>query len=311
MEPPLYTVKFYDINNKIVSEQEVYKGKSATAPTLGNVGDKVFSGWDKEFSSVQSDLDVYPIYGDKEKFTVTFLDENGNVLKTQEVVSGKSATAPTVPTREDTIFDKWDKSFSNVTENLTVTAIYRAKNIYTVTFNDYSGLQLGTTSVKEGNTAVAPTTPTREGYTFKGWSSSLSDITSNKTVTAQYTANGGNNVLDISYKLNGNGTVTVTIAMTGTVRFCGMEGYITVPSNMAYKSHSDGSGMTSNYTDGKIYFMYVSGNGKNVTSNTTLVTITFAYTGSVADLAVTISDIYDQDYNTVQYKVIGQKLKFE
>jgi len=311
VEPPIYKVRFYDINNKLVSEQEVYKNKSAKAPDLSDVGDQVFNGWDKDFSSVQSDLEVHAVYGDKEKFTVTFLDENGNVLKTEQVVSGKSATAPATPTREDTIFEKWDKSFTKVTENITVTAVYRKKNTYTVTFKDYSGTTLGTASVKEGDTAVAPVTPIREGYKFTGWSSSLSNVKSNKTVTAQYSFEGGNNVLDIAYKLNGNGTVTVTISMKGTVKFCGMEGYITVPSGMTYKSHTDGSGMTSNYSDGKIYFMFVSGNGQNVTSSTTLLTVTFAYTGTSADLVMTISDIYDQAYNTVQYKVIGQKLKLE
>ncbi len=59
-----------------------------------------------------------------ETFTVTFVDYDGTILKTETVESGKSATAPASPTREGYAFSGWDKSFENVTSNLTVTALY-------------------------------------------------------------------------------------------------------------------------------------------------------------------------------------------
>jgi len=61
---------------------------------------------------------------DVETFTVTFVDHDGTVLKTETVESGKSATAPDAPVREGYEFLGWDKSFDNVTEDLTVTARY-------------------------------------------------------------------------------------------------------------------------------------------------------------------------------------------
>ena len=57
-------------------------------------------------------------------YTVTFKDHDGKVLKTQKVESGKAATAPANPTREHYNFAGWDKSFSNVTSDLVVTATY-------------------------------------------------------------------------------------------------------------------------------------------------------------------------------------------
>ena len=57
-------------------------------------------------------------------FTVTFVDFDGRVLKTETVESGKSATAPADPTRDGYVFTGWDKSFVGVTSNLTVTALY-------------------------------------------------------------------------------------------------------------------------------------------------------------------------------------------
>lgn len=59
-----------------------------------------------------------------ETFTVTFVDFDGTVLKTETVESGKSATAPADPTRTGYAFAGWDAAFDNITGDLTVTATY-------------------------------------------------------------------------------------------------------------------------------------------------------------------------------------------
>ena len=61
VEPPLYTVTFYDNNNNVIDVQEVYKGKGAKAPTAPEVTDKVFVKWDKDITNVISNLSVYPV----------------------------------------------------------------------------------------------------------------------------------------------------------------------------------------------------------------------------------------------------------
>ena len=119
-------------------------------------------------------------------YTVTFKDYDGTVLKTQTVESGKSATAPSNPTRAGYDFTGWDVNFSNITSNLTVTAQYSIKT-YTVTFKDHDGTTLKTQTVTHGNAAIAPSDPTRDGYDFTGWDKSFNNITSDLTVTAQYT----------------------------------------------------------------------------------------------------------------------------
>ncbi len=61
----------------------------------------------------------------KKTYTVTFVDFDGTVLKTEgNIGAGGSATPPDTPVREGYAFVGWDKEFSNVTENLTVTAVY-------------------------------------------------------------------------------------------------------------------------------------------------------------------------------------------
>lgn len=59
---------------------------------------------------------------DTTPYTVTFVDYDGTVLKTETVISGNSATAPNAPSRTGYEFIGWDKNFTNITNNLTVTA---------------------------------------------------------------------------------------------------------------------------------------------------------------------------------------------
>ena len=310
VEPPLYTVTFYDNNNNVIDTQEVYKGKGAKAPTAPEVADKVFVGWDKDYDNVTSDLELHPVYTNAAEYTVTFKDADGTILKTEKVISGHSATAPTAPTKSDKIFTGWDKSFSRVMSDLVVTAQYREKNTYTVTFKDYSGRVIDTVSVKEGDDATAPSNPKRDGYTFSGWSSSIKNVTSNLTVTAKYTLQSASNVFDISYKMNSNNTITVTFAVKGSVKFCGMEGYVDVPTGLTYESLTQGDGATANFKDGKIYFMFASNNGQNVTKETIIMTVTFKYSTSLASVTLNtvVSDIYDQNYTPVSHKIVGKEL---
>jgi uncharacterized membrane protein len=131
------------------------------------------------------------------------------------------------------------------------------------------------------------------------------------TVTAQYSLISASNVLDVSYKINSNNTVTVTFAITGNVNFCAMQGYVDVPTGLTFQSLTQGDGATANFADGKIYFMFASNNGQNVTKTTTLMTVTFAYTGDFNDatLNTVVEDIYDQNYVKVDYIVVGGEIK--
>ena len=60
---------------------------------------------------------------------------------------------------------------------------------YSVTFTDWDGTVLSTQQVLHGSAATAPANPTREGYTFNGWSTDFSNVTSDLTVIAQYSIN--------------------------------------------------------------------------------------------------------------------------
>ncbi len=57
---------------------------------------------------------------------------------------------------------------------------------YTVTFLDWDGTVLSVQEVDYGAAAQAPADPVREGYSFTGWDVDFSSVTSDLTVTAQY-----------------------------------------------------------------------------------------------------------------------------
>ena len=120
------------------------------------------------------------------EYTVTFVDWNGAILKTEQVEKGHSATAPADPSRNGYTFIGWDKDFSNVQSDMTVTAQYKPIVKYTVTFLDWDGIILKREQVKEGGSATAPANPQRNGYTFIGWDKDFSNVHADMTVTAQY-----------------------------------------------------------------------------------------------------------------------------
>ena len=126
-------------------------------------------------------------------YTVTFYDWNSAVLKTQTVKQGESATAPTPPIREGYTFTGWDKDFTNVQYDMSTWATYTKNSqpvtTYTVKFCDWNGTVLKTQTVQPGQSATAPTAPTREGYTFSGWDKVFTNVQGDLFVYAMYTQN--------------------------------------------------------------------------------------------------------------------------
>ena len=185
-EKLVYTVTFKADDDQIGETQNVNFGESATAPTAPEKTGYDFKGWDKTFNNVTSDLIVNAVYEVK-SFTVRFLDYDGFVFKTQKVNYNEAATAPDDPTREGYVFKGWDLDFSNITSNKDVTAEYD-EAYFTVTFM-YGTTQIDTMQVKYGEGATAPTDlPVITGYEFSAWDKDFSNITTDLTVSAYYTA---------------------------------------------------------------------------------------------------------------------------
>ncbi|NLL19306.1 MAG: InlB B-repeat-containing protein [Clostridia bacterium] len=84
------------------------------------------------------------------KYTVTFKDHDGTVLKTEMVEHSEAATALENPNRDGYEFTGWDKEFANVTEDLIITAMYKIAK-YKISFSVTPGDATIVVSDSEGN----------------------------------------------------------------------------------------------------------------------------------------------------------------
>jgi parallel beta-helix repeat protein len=104
--------------------------------------------------------------------TVTFLDHDGTILKSQTVNHGTGATPPPDPEREEYTFKGWDEAFDTITADLTVTAQY-VKKTYQVTYSaGDNGTITGPTQqiVTHGYNSEPVTAEPDTGYHFAKWS---------------------------------------------------------------------------------------------------------------------------------------------
>ena len=161
-----YTVTFYDADGvQIGDAQQVEYGKAANVPDAPvkestEEYSYTFTGWTGgDVGKIVGDTEFYPTYtGTVRKYNVTFIygkvdDPSSGDYRTTtiEVEYGASATAPEEKakayTGTDTTeyqFAGWETSnYLNVTEDLTVKAVYRTYDKYfNVTFRDESGALL-------------------------------------------------------------------------------------------------------------------------------------------------------------------------
>ena len=129
--------------------------------------------------------------------SVTFVDCDGTVLSAQSVAHGSAAIAPTAPEREGYAFIGWDKDFSNVTEDMTVTAQYSA-NSYSITYT-INGKEYTAQTYEFGAAVSAPEYTVPEGHTFSGWNIPETMPAENLVLDAALTVNS----YSITYTING------------------------------------------------------------------------------------------------------------
>ena len=65
---------------------------------------------------------------------------------------------------------------------------------YTVRFLDWDNSEIDIQIVEEGGSATPPPNPTRDGYTFSGWSGNYINVTADVDIIAQYTKNTVKNI---------------------------------------------------------------------------------------------------------------------
>ena len=201
-----YTVKFFDYDKRTLLDRTVVQyGSCATytkaTPTRQADEDfeYKFSCWDKPLSTkIIRDTNFYAEYSTTNRYLCRFFNENV-LLYSIKVTEGNSVSyiglTPTKPATQQYVytFNGWDKSLNNISSNTDFFAQFsNTTNKYTVTFVNWDGAILGSSTVDYGTKATYKgNTPTRSvdndfAYTFNGWDISLDSITDNVTATAQY-----------------------------------------------------------------------------------------------------------------------------
>lgn len=145
-----FKVTFKD-GEKVLETQTVEYEAAATAPDTARLSPPEgmhFSEWDKDFSRVTEDMEVFAVY-ELNDYTVIF--KNGDTtIKTERVKHGFAATAPKkVPDKATEKFVGWDKPFDKVTSDIIVNAKFETKK-FTLTFINFDGTTVYTAEVEYG-----------------------------------------------------------------------------------------------------------------------------------------------------------------
>ena len=195
---PIYRIIFKD--DSVMSERySNYRGLVDFPSDPETPDGIIFSGWYtddgvkvKATTVFTKDQTVHAVYSETlRSYTVRFLDFDGSELQSSSYLYGMTPGISKVPARASTVaydyaFSGWTPAIDTVKGPATYTALYDSSKVkYTVTFMDGSSV-FATVQVPYGEAAVAPGTPSREGYKFVGWNGSLSNVTGDVTVSALF-----------------------------------------------------------------------------------------------------------------------------
>ena len=161
-----------------------------------------FVGWDSDPAPVTGNATYTAVYSsNKNSYTVTFYFEDGvTVLDSQVLEYGETPTTTMTPSKNAEehyyyTFTGWYPEIATVTGDASYTPVFvKEPKQYTITFNNYNGRPLWTTTVPYGETPVYNgETPTRQrtqqySYEFAGWSPELTAVSGDATYTALFDA---------------------------------------------------------------------------------------------------------------------------
>ncbi len=169
--------------------QEVVHGGNALKPEDPVIDGLEFLGWDGSFDNITEDRVITALFnefdtGSSKVHNVTVVI--GNSSNTIQVEDGQSANLPDTVNVEGYIFKGWDKDYSNITSDITISAILEPAGTHTVTFvvgNDTYPVQ-----VEHGGTAMPTYIPSTDsnGNRFVGWDKPISNIITDTTITAVF-----------------------------------------------------------------------------------------------------------------------------
>ena len=220
----LYTIKWLDEDGSVLDTEEyeynAVPSYKKDTPTKASTEDTVytFDGWNPEIVPVTESTEYTATYKDSaRKYTVKWLDEDGSLLREDTVEYGTMPNYGANPTKAADAqytytFKDWTPEIETVTGDATYKATYtKEANTYTLTYDLDGGEWENDTTYtypKKYNEEVeVKADPTKEGYTFAGWTSAEVEVVNDKftmpaknvTLTAKWVAN----IYKVTYDLDG------------------------------------------------------------------------------------------------------------
>lgn len=247
-----YTVTFNSNGGNKIGNQTIPEGSMAIKPTDPTRNGYKFIGWtlnNKEYSFndiVSSNITLVakwekiteqPKPEETKTYTVTFDSNGGSNINSQSITEGNTASIPSNPTRNGYTFVEWTLNgstynfSSKVNSNITLVAKWNKiseqpkpeePKKYTVTFDSNGGSSINSQSITEGNTASIPSNPTKNGYTFVGWTLNgstynfSSKVNSNITLVAKWEEVQKKYTVKVSKVDNYSPDVLLTVFENGT-----------------------------------------------------------------------------------------------
>jgi hypothetical protein len=178
----------YMVDGKEYKKASVKYGSSITAEAAPTKEGYTFSGW----SGIPETMPAHDVMVTGtfsiNSYTLTYMVD-GVEYKTVSVKYGSTITAEAAPTKEGYTFSGWSEIPETMPAHDVVVTGTFAVNSYTLTYM-VDGVEYKTASVKYGSSITAETAPTKEGYTFSGWSEIPATMPAHDvTITGTFTIN--------------------------------------------------------------------------------------------------------------------------
>ena len=198
-----------------------YLANTTTPPDPTKVG-HTFKAWDQTIPQTMPFYDLFiTALFDVISYTINFESNLGTSIQSMEVPYNQDIGFVLSPTRTGYIFAGWSPALPNTmpAENLNVEALWTIAS-YNVTFDTAGGEPIQSLSVVYNQAFNLPT-PTRTGYTFKGFVETKPDLMPEENLV--FTATWEINQYTITFNTNG-GTLVAPITLD-------FGSAITTPSN--------------------------------------------------------------------------------
>lgn len=194
---------------------------------------------------------IVPI--EKPKYNLIYYVDN-EVYKSYEIEEGADITPEAAPTKEGYTFSGWSEIPQTMpAKDVTVTGTFTI-NKYKLTYM-VDGEEYKSFDIEYGATISPEAWPTKEGYTFSGWSDIPETMPAHDVVvTGTFIQNEQTTeftVDDVTYDITGEGTVTIVgsdqkgdVEIQSTINVNGQTFYVTAIGYSAFKDNLDMTSLT-------------------------------------------------------------------